>query len=159
MTPRDINATMFSFMSTEASALDEDGRERLNNYLDTALSGGDWVEVIARRSLRYMQRASNRDSFPIKNHTDVGEVKYLGAVSPHLLGEPIDVYDEEVLHPIWRSMIEENGVTVSYVTNALEAQERGFSKSDKDKLPHEIGADSEKSRRLWQEILNIAQKS
>lgn len=159
VTPRDINATMFSFMSTEASALDEDGRERLNNYLDTALSGGDWVEVIARRSLRYMQRASNRDSFPIKNHTDMGEVKYLGAVSPHLLGEPIDVYDEEVLHPIWRSMIEENGVTVSYVTNALEAQERGFSKSDKDKLPHEIGADSEKSRRLWQEILNIAQKS
>jgi hypothetical protein len=56
-------------------------------------------------------------------------------------------------------MIEENGVTVSYVTNALEAQERGFSKSDKDKLPHEIGADSEKSRRLWQEILSIAQKS
>ena len=139
--------------------LDEEGQKRLNKYLDTILSGSDWVDVIARRSLRYMQRASSRDSYPIKNHTDMGEVKHLGAVAPQLLGEPIDVYDEEALHPIWRSMIEENGVTVSYVTNALDAEERRFSKSDKDKLPHEIGANSEKSRRLWREILSIAQKS
>ena len=159
VTPYDINATMFSFMSTEASTLDEDGRERLNNYLDTALSGIDWAETVARRSLRYMQRTASRDSYPIKNHTDMGEIKHLGAVSPQLLGEPVDIYDEEAMYPIWRSMIEENGVTVSYVTNAIDAEERGFSKSDKDKLPHEIGADSERSRRLWQEILNIAQKS
>ncbi|MCA9341023.1 hypothetical protein KC952_00670 [Candidatus Saccharibacteria bacterium] len=159
VTPRDINATMFSFMGTEASTLDEDGRVRLNNYLDTALSGGDWVEVIARRSLRYMQRTSSCDSFPIKNHTDMGEVKHLGTVPPQLLGEPIDIYDPQAIHPVWKSMIEENGVTVSYVTNALDAEERGFSKSDKDKLPHEIGADIEKSRGLWREILNIAQKS
>lgn len=159
VTPRDINATMFSFMSTEAGALDEAGRERLANYLDTVLSGGDWVELVARRSLRYMLRASSRDSYPIKNHTDMGEVKHLGAVAPQLLGEPVDIYDEEVIHPIWRSMIEENGVTVSYVTNAIDAGEHGFLKSDKDKLPNEIGADIERSRRLWREILNIAQKT
>ena len=159
VTPRDINATMFSFMSTEAGVLDEDGQERLKKYLDTILSGNDWVDVIARRSLRYMQRTSSRDAYPIQNHADMGEVKHLGAVSPQHMSEPVDIYDEDALHHIWRSMIEENGVTVSYVTNALDAEERGFSKSDKDKLPHEIGADSKKSRRLWQEILNIAQKS
>ena len=150
---------MFSFMSTEAGVLDEDGQERLKKYLDTILSGNDWVDVIARRSLRYMQRTSSRDAYPIQNHADMGEVKHLGAVSPQHMSEPVDIYDEDALHHIWRSMIEENGVTVSYVTNALDAEERGFSKSDKDKLPHEIGADSEKSRRLWREILNIAQKS
>ncbi|NCU30077.1 hypothetical protein EOM60_05780 [Candidatus Saccharibacteria bacterium] len=159
VTPHDINATMFSYMGTSTNLLDEGGRERLDGYLDTILSGSDWVDVIARRSLRYMQRASSRDSYPIKNHVDMGEIKHLGAVSPRLIGEPIDIYDEQAMHPIWRSMIENDGVTVSYVTNALNAAERGFSKSDKDKLPHEIGADSKKSRRLWQEILNIAQKS
>lgn len=56
-------------------------------------------------------------------------------------------------------MIEESGVAVSYVTHALEAEEYGLSKSDKDKLPHEIGADIEKSRQLWRKILDIAQKS
>lgn len=159
VTPRDINSTMFSFIGTEAGALDETGQERLNRYLDNVLSGSDWVEVIARRSLRYMQRNSSRDCYPISNHTDMGEIKHLGAIPPQLLSDPVDIYDEEVLHPIWRSMIEENGVTVSYVTNAIHAAERGHSKSDKDKLPHEIGADTEKSRKLWQEVLRIAQKS
>ncbi len=159
VTPRDISATMFSSMDIEADELNRAGRERLDNYLDTVLSGSDWVDVVARRSLRYMQETPNRDSFPIKNHTDMGEIKQLGAVPPKSIGEPIDLYEEQTMHPIWRSIVENNGVTVPYVTNALDAEQRRWSKSDKDKLPHEIGADSKKSRKIWEEILCIAQKS
>lgn len=158
VTPDDLSAQMLP-MNSEASALDEHEQERLNRYLDTILSGSDWVEVIARRSLQYMQRSCGYDSYPVKHRTDMGEIKHLGTISPQLLGDWVDINNEDAKHSIGRIMIEENGVTVPYVTNALDTEEQDPSKSNNNKLPHEIGADSEKSRRLWQEILNIAQKS
>ena len=161
VTPNDINNGMFSFMDTAAQDLSEEGQKRLNNYLDKIVSGNDWVDIVARRALRYMQRTHDQSLYRIKNHANMGEIKHYGVIPPSSTsGEVIDIHDPESLHPIWRSMIENNGVAVSYVTNGLEAHEQyGYVGNDKDKLPHEIGADIEKSRKLWRNILDIAQKS
>ena len=87
-------------------------------------------------------------------------MKYYGKLEPSSINnEVFDARDIESLHPIWRSMVEENGVAVPYITNAIEARDYGYTTSDKDKLPHEIGADIEKSRKLWSRILDIAQGS
>ena len=161
VTPRDISNGMFSFMDTAARDLSEEGQTRLSNYLDKIVTGSDWADIVARRALRYMQRTPDPSLYRIKNHANMGEIKHYGTISPSSVnGEVIDIRDPESLHPIWRSMIENNGVAVSYVTNALEAHEQyGYVGNDKDKLPHEIGADIEKSRKLWRNILDIAQKS
>lgn len=158
-TPHDINETMYRFMENDAQALEGQARQFLDGYLDSIVSGSDWVDIVARRSLKHMMQTRNPDVYRIRNHKSMGEIKHYGVVQPSLLGETIDVRDEEAMHPLWRSMIDDNGVAVSYVTNAIEAEERGHSGSDKDKLPHEIGANIEKSRKLWRTILDIAQKS
>ena len=160
VTPHDINSTMFRYMDMEADELPADGKECLHDYLDKIVLGSDWTDIISRRALKRMQTARDPSLYLIKQPGALGEVKYYGKLEPSSINnEVFDARDIESLHPIWRSMVEENGVAVPYITNAIEARDHGYTTSDKDKLPHEIGADIEKSRKLWRKILDIAQSS
>jgi hypothetical protein len=51
----------------------------------------------------------------------------------------------------WLSLLENNGLAVSYITNMLE-----FGSAD-DKA--ELQTSLDKSRKLWRKMLDIAQKS
>lgn len=157
VTPYDINSTMFRYTDMEADELPADGKERLRDYLDKIVLGSDWVDIVSRRALKRMQTTRDSSLYLIKQPEDLGEVKHYGKLEPASINnEVFDARDIESLHPIWRSMVEERGVAVPYITNAIEACDYGYTMSDKDKLPHEIGADVERSRKIWRKILDIA---
>jgi len=132
-------------------AIDEKGQKRLKEYLKTIVPGKDWVDIIARRALRRMQCADDKSVYKVRSHSDLGEIKHLGAISPTSLHEPIDIHDQQTMYSKWLSLLENNGLAVSYITNMLEFG----STEDKTALQASLN----KSRKLWRKILDIAQKS
>lgn len=153
VTPYDIHSTMCTYMmnTDDIRALDEEGQKRLKEYLKTVVPGKDWVDIIARRALRRMQHADDKSVYKVSYHSDLGEIKHLGAISPTSLREPIDIHDQQTMYSKWLSLLENNGLAVSYITNILEFG----SAEDKTALQ----ASLDKSRKLWRKILDIAQKS
>lgn len=153
VTPYDIHSTMCTYMmnTDDIRALDEEGQRRLNEYLETIVPGKDWVDIIARRALRRMQHADDKSVYKVRSHSDLGEIKHLGAISPTSLHEPIDIHDQQTMYSKWLSLLENNGLAVSYITNMLEFG----STEDKTALQASLN----KSRKLWRKILDIAQKS
>lgn len=153
VTPYDIHSTMCTYMmnTDDIRALDEEGQRRLNEYLETIVPGKDWVDIIARRALRRMQYTDDKSVYKVRSHSDLGEIKHLGAISPTSLHKPIDIYDKQTMYSKWLSLVENNGLAVSYITNTLE-----FGSAD-DKA--ELQTSLDKSRKLWHKILDIAQKS
>lgn len=153
VTPYDIHSTMCTYMmnTDDIRALDEEGQRRLNEYLETIVPGKDWVDIIARRALRRMQYTDDKSVYKVRSHSDLGEIKHLGAISPTSLHKPIDIYDKQTMYSKWLSLLENNGLAVSYITNMLEFG----SAEDKTALQ----ASLDKSRKLWRKILDIAQKS
>ncbi len=155
VTPHDIFTITYGFR--EVSTLDERDMEYIQTeYIDTIVSGSDWVDVVARRALRHMiHESTNRDYYPIPYAASMGEIKHLGVVPSQHIGEPVNIWDSQAIHPIWRSMLAKNGVTVATVTRTLEA----LWDWDEYSLPYEIGPSIRKSRKKWRKILDIAQKS
>ncbi len=153
VTPYDIYSTMCTYMmnTDDIRAIDEKGQKRLKEYLKTMVPGKDWVDIIARRALRRMQCADDKSVYKVRSHSDLGEIKHLGAISPTSLHEPIDIHDQQTMYSKWLSLLENNGLAVSYITNMLE-----FGSAD-DKA--ELQTSLDKSRKLWRKILDIAQKS
>lgn len=153
VTPYDIHSTMCTYMmnTDDIRAIDEEGQKRLNEYLKTVVPGKDWVDIIARRALRRMQCADDKSVYKVRNHSELGEIKHLGAISPTSLHEPIDIHDQQAMYSKWLSLLENNGLAVSYITNMLEFG----STEDKTALQASLN----KSRKLWRKILDIAQKS
>lgn len=158
VSPRDINDTLFAYAGTPAPELPPQGLDKLNAYLDSLVTGVDWVEITARRALHRMMTVPNQSVYRIRNPSDLGEVKHHGSIaSSSIHPRWIDTKESEAMHAKWREMLEFSGVAVSYVTNALDQQDLGQPKlSGNDKLPHEIGADIEQSRKLWSTIIEIA---
>ena len=153
VTPYDIYSTMCTYMmnADDIRAIDEKGQKRLKEYLKTIVPGKDWVDIIARRALRRMQCADDKSVYKVRSHSDLGEIKHLGAISPATLHEPIDIHDQQTMYSKWLSLLENNGLAVSYITNMLEFG----STEDKTTLQASLN----KSRKLWRKILDIAQKS
>lgn len=151
VTPYDIYSTMSTYMKIDdIGSIDGKGQKLLNEYLKKIVPGKDWVDIIARRALRHMQHTDDKSVFKVRNHSDLGEIKHLGAISPSLLQNPIDTYDKQSIHQKWVSILENNGLAVSYVTNILDYDPRGKADLQTSLL---------KSRKLWRKILDIAQKS
>ena len=153
VTPYDIHSTMCTYMmnTDDIRALDEEGQKRLKEYLKTVVPGNDWVDIVARRALRRMQCADDKSVYKVRNHSELGEIKHLGAISPTSLDKPMDIHDQQTMYSKWLSLLENNGLAVSYITNTLE-----FGSAD-DKA--ELQTSLDKSRKLWRKILDIAQKS
>ena len=153
VTPYDIHSTMCTYMmnTDDIRALDEEGQKRLKEYLKTVVPGNDWVDIVARRALRRMQCADDKSVYKVRNHSELGEIKHLGAISPTSLDKPMDIHDQQTMYSKWLSLLENNGLAVSYITNMLEFG----SAEDKTALQ----ASLDKSRKLWRKILDIAQKS
>lgn len=157
VTPFDINDTAFRYVDAPIESLDDKGKEIVEAYLDSMVTGKAWLDIIARRALQKMLR---NDKIPLihslKSTAEFGEIKHYGNITPDILIGFVD--DEEGEHHHWREMLA-LGFAPSPVANALDMEYRGLpSPSSYDKLPEDIGVDRAIPHAAWAEVLAIARE-
>lgn len=132
-TPEDITAHIFLGRRTPYEKLKPHRQRKVQEYFDGAVTGKDWVDIMAIRALYSMQNRP-RPAYQLQMQDDLGEVKHAGILTPDMI----------------------TGVITNKATS-LEAQcamlRRGFSPVSKQSLP------ATESIATWNEILEEANRS
>ncbi len=89
VTSEDITATIFFGRRKPYDKLKPRAQRKVQEYFDQAMTGSDWIDIIAARALHYMQ-TTRRPAYNLNHHDDLGEIKYGGIITPDMITDVID---------------------------------------------------------------------
>ena len=110
VTPYDVVRGISQFSNVPWRSLDAEIKQHIHDqYVNKALTGKDWLDVVARRLLVWLHRAQNAAEgelpLPVIYPSRFGEWKHLGVIEASLIVRFVDGKDESAYHRIWSEII------------------------------------------------------
>ncbi|OGJ22481.1 MAG: hypothetical protein A2804_03415 [Candidatus Pacebacteria bacterium RIFCSPHIGHO2_01_FULL_46_10] len=131
ITPADINDYRYQ-ESTQKMAIER--------YFRKMITGKDWLEIIARRILKAVQKGQL--TYQLWDFQSLGEIKFFGVVEPRwILGQPYTIKDLSALE-------------VSWYEHGFSCNRHGYGVEEEipnrvEKIPVNI----EKAKAFWQNVV------
>lgn len=95
VTAEDISELPDIHLYETYETLSDNGRQSVENYLDSIVTGEVWLEIVARRALQYI-RSVKKDGVLNMDPGSFGEIKHFGQIPPSYIVGYSSLYDRKV---------------------------------------------------------------